>query len=40
MKTLYGNGLKGQGAISPGQRPGYKDNLDVRPERAKALVCK
>jgi len=21
MKTLYGNGLKGQGAISPGQRP-------------------
>ena len=25
MKTPYGNGLKGQGAISPGHRPGYKD---------------
>ena len=25
MKISYVNGLKGQGAISPGHRPGYKD---------------
>ena len=25
MKTLRRNGLKGQKALSPGQRPGYKD---------------
>ena len=25
MKTLRRNGLKGQQALSPGQRPGYKD---------------
>jgi len=30
------DGLKGQQAISPGQRPGYRAD-NVRPERAKAL---
>ena len=25
MKTLLTNGLKSQKAVSPGQRPGYKD---------------
>jgi len=25
MKNLRGNGLKGQKALSPGHRPGYKD---------------
>ncbi len=29
METLYGNGLKGQRAISPGHRPGYKDMVMV-----------
>jgi hypothetical protein len=31
------NGLKGQQAASPGQRPGYKYVGYIRPERAKAI---
>ena len=27
------NGLKGQQAVSPGQRPGYEDRVIVAPER-------
>ena len=33
MKTPYGNGLKGQGAISPGQRP-VDRCVGLRPEGA------
>ena len=29
-------GLKAQQALSPGQRPGYSEPLQMRPERAKA----
>ena len=37
METKRNSGLKGQQAVSPGQRPGYGDRGYRRPERAKAL---
>ena len=37
MTHQYINGLKGQQALSPGRRPGYKSDEDTRPESAKAL---
>jgi hypothetical protein len=36
METLRRNGLKGQKADSPGQRPGVQGGENIRPERAKA----
>ena len=39
MKTLRRNGLKGQQALSPGQRPGYKDEGKLALKGQKPILC-
>ena len=39
MKALYRNGLKGQQALSPGQRPGYNEASKLALKGQKNFLC-